>query len=245
MTQIYSEDLTVSYYDLDVSGRVKPSALLRIANVVSDNHCKVLNVGYSQLRAFNYAFIITRLSMFIHVMPEYDQSIKVRTWSVGIDGPAFVRNGEILDESLRVMASWSGTWGLADIARHKFARPSMLPTEVQHAGELGGKIRARRLSHPDEKLREPPREHAVSYRDVDYNGHVNNTAYLDIIMDALPFSVSSSLQMEELHINYVNEARVGDVLDIKWGVWDDEILFKGLVKDSVCFQAAVKKAARA
>ena len=55
---------------------------------------------------------------------------------------------------------------------------------------------------------------------VDMNGHLNNARYIDIVQDALPVELYER-QMREISVEYVNEVRLGQILNIRYGL-DDE-----------------------
>jgi acyl-ACP thioesterase len=54
----------------------------------------------------------------------------------------------------------------------------------------------------------------VVYSDIDFNGHVNSMKYLEWMVDVLPPDVPASLGAFRLDINYLHEAKLGEVLTI-------------------------------
>ena len=70
-------------------------------------------------------------------------------------------------------------------------------------------------------------EHEVQFplrrSDMDYNGHVHNTAYLDFALDVLPKEAARSAEISGIRIAYKHPLRLGDRAKIRFcgknGVW--------------------------
>lgn len=52
------------------------------------------------------------------------------------------------------------------------------------------------------------------YRDIDINKHLNNTKYLDFIMDSFSLEEHRKLKVKSIEISYSNEALLGDTIAI-------------------------------
>ena len=71
-------------------------------------------------------------------------------------------------------------------------------------------------------------EHEVQFplrrSDMDYNGHVHNTAYLDFALDVLPKEAARSAEISGIRIAYKHPLRLGDRAKIRFcgknGVWN-------------------------
>jgi acyl-ACP thioesterase len=57
-------------------------------------------------------------------------------------------------------------------------------------------------------------ERTVRYTDLDVNGHMNNCRYLDWVADALPGTFHEAHRVSEFTVNYLSEAREGEVLQL-------------------------------
>jgi hypothetical protein len=85
--------------------------------------------------------------------------------------------------------------------------------------EVPGTIRGTELSAPGSL---PPKElrlsrqRTVCFTDLDRNGHMNNTRYLDWIDDLLPSAFHEANPATEFTVCYLSEAREGDELQLQW-----------------------------
>jgi acyl-ACP thioesterase len=91
------------------------------------------------------------------------------------------------------------------------------------AGKSGvtvdGTLRGNELAVPSSIVpREMENRHTrrVSFTDLDRNGHMNNTKYLDWIADLLPSSFHEQHSPQEFTVCYLSEAREGQELTLSW-----------------------------
>jgi acyl-ACP thioesterase len=65
------------------------------------------------------------------------------------------------------------------------------------------------------------RERTVSFTDLDRNGHMNNTRYMDWIDDLLASSFHREHTTREFTVCYLSEAREGQTLNMTWEALED------------------------
>ena len=58
-------------------------------------------------------------------------------------------------------------------------------------------------------------EHRVVYSDIDFNRHMNTMRYIDIMCDVMPIETLERMQSMRLDLNFMREARYGDVLTLR------------------------------
>ena len=64
----------------------------------------------------------------------------------------------------------------------------------------------------------------MCFTDLDRNGHMNNTRYLDWIDDLLPSQFHAQHSPTELTVCYLSEAREGQELDLRWDFPESDCL---------------------
>lgn len=85
--------------------------------------------------------------------------------------------------------------------------------------DLEGTLRGLELAAPRSLAPRPLvncRSRSVCFTDLDINGHMNNTRYLDWLMDLLPSNFHGSHEIKDFTLCYMNEAREGQSLDMTW-----------------------------
>ena len=68
------------------------------------------------------------------------------------------------------------------------------------------------------------RQRQVCFTDLDRNGHMNNTRYLNWVSDLLPSAFHQSHEVKEFTICYHAEAREGQLLDLSWDFPQEDCL---------------------
>jgi acyl-ACP thioesterase len=68
------------------------------------------------------------------------------------------------------------------------------------------------------------RDRTVCFTDLDRNGHMNNTKYLDWIADLLPSAFHESHSPAEFTVCYLSEALEGQELQLSWEFAEDGCL---------------------
>ena len=66
---------------------------------------------------------------------------------------------------------------------------------------------------------------SVGYTQLDRNGHMNNTYYLNWVEDLLDSAFHRENVLQMLNISYLNEAREGQNIDLCWQKNDDGTLW--------------------
>jgi acyl-CoA thioesterase FadM len=57
-------------------------------------------------------------------------------------------------------------------------------------------------------------ERKATYSDIDYNGHVNNTRYIQWIQDTIEAGVLETAAQMRLDINYLSEVKCGETVEL-------------------------------
>jgi acyl-ACP thioesterase len=82
-----------------------------------------------------------------------------------------------------------------------------------------GTVRGNELAPPSalpSKVMANHRTRPVCFTDLDRNGHMNNTRYMDWIDDLLPSAFHENHIVKEFTVCYLSETREGQNLDLHW-----------------------------
>jgi acyl-ACP thioesterase len=87
--------------------------------------------------------------------------------------------------------------------------------------DIEGMLNGTELATPRSLLPRPMENRcsrSVCFTDLDLNGHMNNSRYLDWLMDLLPSDFHRDHPVKDFTLCYMNEAREGQTLDLAWEV---------------------------
>ncbi len=237
----YSDIIEVRAFDCDMTKGIAVSPVLKYMEEIADKHCSEMGYSYDVLLNDGVVFLLTSVQIKIHRAPKLREKVKVTTWQRCIKGVQFIRDTEFLDEQRNLLIEATCGWILADPVNHKIKRPTDYKMgEVvlsQPEKELFGSGRVK-ISVPEEKEKVATRR--VVFSDIDYNQHLNNTRYADIISDFIP-DLGKNVEICELDLVFAGEAYLDEDIDIfRTKIEDDIYIINGTHSRGRCFESRIK-----
>ena len=213
MEPVFHQDLTVSDIHVDCFGRMKLSMVLYLAQEIAGSHCQLLNADYDTLKKHRLFWAISRHKVQISRLPRSGETIHLETWPMPTTRVAYPRSMVAYDAQGNELFRSISLWVLMDLDSRKMVLPGQSPIAVE------GTLRGMELASPAGLVPKPLancHSRTVCYSDLDRNGHMNNTKYLDWIGDLLPSSFHAEHSPREMTLCYTNEAREGQTLSCRW-----------------------------
>ena len=213
MEPLYVQNFEVTDIAVDRYGRMKPSMILFIAQEVAGRHCNILSVDYDTLARQRMFWAVTRHRVQITRLPERGETIRVETWPMPTTRVAYPRSVIAYDETGNECFRAISLWVLMNLDTRNMILPGKSGISVV------GTLRGMELASPSGLVPKElinHRQRPVCFTDLDRNGHMNNTRYLDWIDDLLPSAFHEAHQVKEFTVCYLSEAREGQNLDLHW-----------------------------
>lgn len=237
---VFHRDEKISFAQCTPDGKMSWSEILKFTSDNAGEDFTQRGMGWEWLQKKGIVFIATRISFKVYRMPLAEQLITLRTWEAVPAGPLASRMYEIVDkETKEVLVKGYSLWTILDLNTKRLIpskayqyRP--LPTApVEYHGIKPGKIT---IPENMEKLG----THKILYSELDANGHVNNSKYINFAIDYLPPEYRSK-EISEFRLNYTKEAHIDDSLEIFANINQDEnkAVFQGLLNGESSFDAEI------
>ncbi len=238
----YIETIQTKSYDGDLNSNLKLSAMLRHMQQIGIDHIHALEAEGLVPRLQGSAFVLSKLDLRLTRLPRAGERLTVLTAPQPNVKAQFMRYYAISDSAGQPVAESMTSWMLFDFAARRVLRPTAYPFgfEMREQGSItGAEMDKLRLRMPETVIEAPSR--VIRYSDIDLNHHLNNTVYADIVCDALPFELMSTLLPEQLQLQFMREAKVSDVLDLCFGQEDGAYYVGGTKQDDqACFAAKLR-----
>ena len=206
---MYQEKVFINSNEVDSHFDLKISSIFKYLQQVSTNHAEILGVGKKDTWDKGIYWVITRMKVVIHKMPKMLETLTVTTHPGETMLFMFPRFYEIYNEKGELVISASSSWALLDRKEHKIVTKHgfNIPKEKDDNDlPLPEKITAKDISLVEKRK--------VRYSDIDLNGHLNNTKYIDYILDTHDLSFYDKKQVSEIVINYEKEVKDGDEVSL-------------------------------
>jgi medium-chain acyl-[acyl-carrier-protein] hydrolase len=195
---------TILYGDVDREECLLLAALAKLLQEAAISQANLFNTGTRSLTERRQTWVLNRLALSIQQYPRYLDEVEVETWSRGIVGFRGYREYRVR-RSGQLIASASSLWLYADLRSKALAR---VPQEIvdqfpiHDADAYATDIQ--KLTSPSPSPAAPSCNVSLRYSDVDANGHVNNTAYFEILQTGLE-NLAGRARPEKLFIRFLRE----------------------------------------
>ncbi len=213
MEPLYTQNFEITDMAVDRYGRLKHSMILFIAQEVAGRHCDLLQVDYDTLARRRMFWAVTRHKVQITRLPRRGETLRVETWPMPTTRVAYPRSVVAYDENGNECFRSISIWVLMDLDSRSMILPGKSGISV--LGSLRGLELAPPLGLAKANLVNH-RSRSVCFTDLDRNGHMNNTRYLDWIGDLLPSPFHEHHSLREFTVCYLSEAREGQELTLCW-----------------------------
>ena len=221
MEPLYSQNFEINDHFVDCFGRMTPASILMMIQEVAGKHCVALSVDYETLARRGMFWAVTRHRVQIERLPRLGETIRVETWPMPTTKVAYPRSVVAYDAAGNECFRAISLWVLMNLDTRSMILPGKSGISVI------GSLRGLELPSPGSLAlmdHTQTRQRQVCFTDLDRNGHMNNTRYLDWVSDLLPSAFHQGHEVKEFTICYHAEAREGQVLGLSWDFPQEDCL---------------------
>lgn len=211
----YKENIRVTTYDVDQNKIAKASGVWQLLQEAASQQMKVQKPSYTDLLSEGKALMLARADISIPEKIFLDDVVEITSWPCPSTRATFPRNYEMLRNG-KTVAQASTQWSLVDVRSRKILKCSEVDFSNYYIGEYHELVKGKfRISQDEEQAMETVGEKTVRFSDIDYNGHMNNTYYLDLVCDYIPELEEGTYRVSFIRIHYSKEAPLRDVITVK------------------------------
>jgi acyl-ACP thioesterase len=213
MNEIYTKDFFIRTTETDLYDIVRPSALLGYLQEMATSHAVLLHIDRDYLvEHYNACWILVRTWFRLLRPLKVGETLTISTWHRGAGGLTIYRDYDLYVGQEQVGEA-TAAWVIADLQSRKMLRPAAV--ENMASSPVPDTVKDKQL-----RLIKTPKERQICYQrtvrysDLDVNGHMNNTKYADVLLDALSPEELSGRFLSELQLNYSQECKAGETMEI-------------------------------
>ena len=233
----YTHHYSIKWHDTDANREVRPSRLLMYMQETGNYQLQASGLPLDVLRDRDgLAFLLSKASVCIYApLFAYDE-IDVDTWVSEGKGFSYLRYFRVR-KGESIVAEASTVWALISLSDRRLLRAGefSVPAPVDDPLELD---LPRRFRFPQDAS--VAGERTIRYADIDYNGHMNNTNYPDMLCDFTPDILSR--RVSAFSLSYLHEAAYGHTLKVLRSEAEGGELFRTVDTESgnVCLEAYLR-----
>ena len=234
---IFKMNYTTRWHDTDANRTVRPTQILVFMQETSNYHVKALGTDLDKIRdEQGLAFILSKIRLALYKPLYAFEEITVETWTVESRGFSFNRFFRIMrgDE---VIAAADTTWALVSLKDETLCRVDAYDFKFEHDEPIDIGLPTR-FRVPKTEMLELVGERRTVYSDLDYNMHMNNTRYADMLCDFMPYELIPNIK--GISLSYLHEATFGHTLKIFRLGEEGKFDFRTIDEDgTVCLEAQI------
>ncbi|MEL6537409.1 MAG: acyl-ACP thioesterase domain-containing protein [Bacteroidota bacterium] len=192
----------IASHQVDQHNRLKISALQGFLQDAAWHHAIELGVSVDQLQAQGLAWFLSRLTLHVHRLPTWGDTVQEITWPSGRDKLYQYRDFQLQDAQGEALVTAASSWLVVSLTERKvISLPAFLfslPASPAQGILAKSKIRPT----------EPPRyrwQGPVHWHDLDQYGHVNNLLYPLWALEALPWDFLNQNAITYLDVLFKQE----------------------------------------
>ena len=236
MEKVYVKQMQVPNVAVDCFGRMKTSWLLACVQEVAGEHSTALGVSNGEYNGRRLFWAVTRHRVEINRLPGAKEVVTLKTWPCPTTRVAYPRATVAYDEGGSELFRCMSLWVLMDISSRAMILPGKSGVEVEGV-TLGGEPEVPGSLAP--AAGEYRQQRQVRFTDLDVNGHMNNTQYLNWVEDLLPGDYHKEHPATGFTVCYLSEALEGQTLELNW-TQGDELRVDAKCEDRRIFAAKIQ-----
>ena len=218
---IYRKKFTLYGNDCDCFGRVKPATILGMMQESAGEQCADWHMSWEEMAQKNLFWAITRQTVEITRLPRAYETVTIETWPMPATRVAYPRATVAYDEQGNELFRAIALWILMDLNTRAMVVPGKSGIDFPGC-VVGGALPSPKSLTP--KDLPDSTERKVRFGQLDRNGHMNNTKYLEWAMDLLPGSFHGEHPLKSFAVCYLNESKEGDCIKLRHSLADNTLL---------------------
>ena len=206
----YQMKMKIPFDMADMNGHIKLPDVILLSLQVSGMQSIELGVSDKTiLEDYNLVWIITDYDIEVVRLPRFAEEITIETEALSYNRLFCYRRFTIYDEAGQELIHMIATFVLMDRDSRKVhtVEPEIVaPYQSDFDKKL---IRGPKYNSLEEPI---SKDYHVRFYDLDMNGHVNNSKYLDWIFEVMGEDFLTQYIPKKINLKYVKEVRPGGVI---------------------------------
>jgi len=209
---VYKKKYHVDYGESDYYKKLKLSSLFNYLQDIASLHSENLGIGINDIqKKHGVAWVMIRIMVNVARMPNWNEDIIVETWPIEPKRLEFERDFLVKDTEGNVLVRAISSWVIMNIEKREICKTELIRIEYPpFMTERAIKQRMGKLK-PNGQL-EMVYNKLIGYSDIDINGHLNNSKYIDYITDCFSIEKHGEYTISSVQVSYISEALAGDTI---------------------------------
>ena len=219
---IFVDKVKTGLKDVGKDCLIKNESILEILENVGGEHSNLAGYGILDIERTKLSWILLDWKVKVLKRPLYADELEVKTWGRCFQKAYTYRDFEIYNSKGELCVIATSKWAMINIETRRIVR---MGDEIK-----GAYLPEEHYAFEEEVLSKPevPIEfsnefkYTVSRKDIDINGHMHNTYYLNLAYEVLPEEVYNERPYDSFRITYKHEIKLGDTVVCKYAYFNNK-----------------------
>lgn len=205
----YIGDFKVRTSEIDAGKTLKITSFVQLMQECSMQNVIQLKLSVWDLEQDQLSWVLLKKDIVINRFPLVGEQIRIKTYPSGFHRIFAYRDFIVYDHEDNIIATASSTWGLMHTVKRRLIK---IPSY-----EFYDHIPDHSLDRPSFSLSDNidskySSETTIKWRQLDWNGHVNNVVLIEEMLDSLPVEFLNSRKLKQLQLQFKTESLLNDTL---------------------------------
>lgn len=220
--------------EFDMNDQLTVYAILDYFQQAASIHATKLGLGFDVMYEQKMLWVVLRIKFNVlqnTIKPL--EEVTLETWPEPKGKIEFGRSHIVYDANNEIAITGKASWVVIDSEKRRLLRARDV---TQYSDSFTEKsvydTELHKLEPFDYKQMEKAYTYTIYKMDLDHNGHVNNTRYANMAFNAIDYK---GRKIKSGQIDFVNEAKLNDLVDIYVLDLESSIKIMGIIEDKISF----------
>ena len=213
MMASFEHDFEIGFRDVGKSNELTNKGLIGFLEDIAGMHSNEVGYGLNHIEETGLTWVLLNWKIRILKRPLYGEKIHIKTWARNSMKFYTFRDFEVYNAKNELVAIATTKWVLMDaktMSLMKISEELISKYCPESKMVFEGENEINKLEAPTEYSIVMP--YTIQRKDIDINGHVHNTYYLDFAYEILPDDVYENFNFGNFEIMYKKETKLGETI---------------------------------
>ncbi len=213
--KIFKKNYIVETYNTSYFQTIKISDLFKYLQEVASQHSEAMKIGFNDLIVNKGAWVLTKQYIEFKRLPKALEEFTIHTWSNKHNKIVANRNFLITDKDNVSIIKATSDWVVINLEKRRIIPLSRINLDYiqSYNYELFNNSLEKICINADNLINELTKK--VRFSDIDLNGHMNNTCYVDMVIDSLAEYFDQRYTLKSINANFIQEVKFLEEIFIK------------------------------
>lgn len=213
--KVFRREYLVETYNTSYFQTIKVSDLFKYLQEVASQHSEIMKIGFDDLKSKKGAWVLTKQLLEVERLPKALEEFTIHTWSHKLNKIVATRNFIVTDKENNIIIKATSDWVVINLEKRRIIPISKINLDYIQSYDLDlfsealSKININQENLVNEFTKK------VRFSDIDINGHMNNTSYVDMVLDSMAEYFTERYTLKVINTNFLQEVKFLEEITIR------------------------------